>query len=119
MLELLLIANLNTTVPTDCIPDPELGCIIVRPIEPEPQPVPTPSPEPKGSRDEFPNPRCPGSGCPDNAQPKTTAYWNLTYRDGGSLISVDYPDYDTCNAVARTVATRGFIITNWCIQIWK
>ena len=23
-----------------------------------------------GSRNEFPEPRCPGSGCPDNAKPK-------------------------------------------------
>jgi hypothetical protein len=23
-----------------------------------------------GDRDEFPEPRCPGSGCPDNAKPK-------------------------------------------------
>ena len=23
-----------------------------------------------GARDEFPEPRCPGSGCPDNAQPQ-------------------------------------------------
>jgi hypothetical protein len=23
-----------------------------------------------GARDEFPNPRCPDSGCPDNAQPQ-------------------------------------------------
>lgn len=33
MFELFLLAQLNTTIPEDCIPDPELGCIII--IEPE------------------------------------------------------------------------------------
>lgn len=61
MIELLLTLYLlkasdPTTLPCQD-PDPELGCIDIRLIET------------KSDRDQFPEPRCPGSSCPDNAKP--------------------------------------------------